>query len=394
MTRPAALVRTLAPVYGPWFGMSICLGMLAVALPLYLADAGVGYLPLSAVLAAAGVGAAAAGVPTGDLIARIGPRKVLVVGIMALAGTTAPLAFTAEPITLAALQLVAGFGAIALRLSGQTWITRTVEIGLRGRMLSGMGGIRRFGGFVGPVMAGIIIDRSGYAAAFFAAAALAAVGLIPLVVSGSVEPGPAKERLPMREVMRRHGRTLLLVTAGPILIMVARRGRAVVVPLIGDDLQLSPTAVGVLVAIGTGLDLFLFPVSGYLMDAFGRLTAIIPAFSLMGVGLLLLSVADSTTAVAVASGVMGIGNGLSAGTMMTIGADLAPADSTSQFLAAFASLQEWGVILGPLAVGWVAAGVGLGPSAAVLGVLLFIGLALIVRNIGETAGPAVETRPS
>ena len=51
------------------------------------------------------------------------------------------------------------------------------------------------------------------------------------------------------------------------------------------------------------------------------------------------------------------------------------------------TLQDWGAILGPLLVGWVAAAIGLSASAAVLGVVIFVGVGLIVRNVGETGGP-------
>ena len=113
--------------------------------------------------------------------------------------------------------------------------------------------------------------------------------------------------------MARHWRLLLVVASGPILIMAARRGRAVVLPLIGDDLGLSPTTVGLLVSVSTGADLLLFPVAGYLMDRFGRLTAIVPAFSLMGIGLFALALADGGLAVALSGALIGVGNGLSSG---------------------------------------------------------------------------------
>ncbi|MGI9595511.1 MAG: MFS transporter [Acidimicrobiales bacterium] len=374
----------LAPVYGPWVGMSLCLGMISVALPLYLSEVGLSYVALTAVLAAVGVGSAVGGVPAGDAVARFGPRRTLMFGVSAIGATVALLAATDNFVVLFGLQLVAGVGAIALRISGQTWIALTVEPGLRGRFLSTMGGTRRFGMFVGPFMGGVIIERFGFSAVFVVSGALAAVGLVPLLTADPVEPVPKTDKLPLREVFRRHWRLLLLATAGPILIMAARRGRNVVLPLIGDDLGMSPAAVGLMVSIGTGADLVLFPVAGYVMDNMGRLMAIIPAFCLMGCGLFLLAFADSGAMVAVAGGVIGVGNGLSAGTMMTLGADLAPEDSTSQFLAGFASLQDWGSIFGPLMVGWVAAAVGLGASAAVLGALIFLGVALIVRNVGET----------
>ncbi len=373
-----------APVYGPWLGMSLCLGMISVALPLYLTEVGMSYLALSAVLAAIGLGSAIGGVPTGDAVARFGPRRVLIVGVTSLAATVTLLAATDDFLPLFGLQLIAGAGTIALRISCQTWVTRTVDVRVRGRFLSGMGGTRRFGMFVGPVLGGLLIEWFGFATVFVLSGAVAGIGIIPLLTAEPVDPAAPGERLALGEVFRRHWRLLLVATSGPILIMAARRGRNVVLPLIGDDLGMSPTQVGLMVSIGTGADLVLFPVAGYLMDNFGRLTAIVPAFCLMGCGLFFLAFADTGLMVAIAGGVIGVGNGLSAGTMMTLGTDLAPEDATSQFLAGFASLQDWGSILGPLVVGWVAAGVGLGASAAVLGAAIFLGVALIVIKVGET----------
>ncbi len=375
----------LAPVYVPWVGMALCLGMLSVALPLYLTEVGMSYLALSAVLTAVGLGSMVGGVPAGDLVARVGERAMLAAGIVTMFLTTVLLASSDQVLILALLQFIAGVGAIAIRLSGQTWITRTAESTVRGRLLSAMGGIRRFGAFIGPFLAGVTIERFGFTVTFAIAGALAGLGLVPLLASaGQAEPPPAKDRIPLREVLARHWRLLLIATSGPILIMAARRGRAVVLPLIGDDLGLSPLTVGLLVSVSTGADLLLFPVAGYLMDAFGRLSAIVPAFSLMGIGLFALALADGGLPVALAGALIGVGNGLSSGTMMTLGADLAPEDSTSQFLAGFASLQDWGQIAGPLLVGWVAAGAGLAASAAALGVVLFIGVGLIVWTVGET----------
>ena len=362
----------LLPIYVPWLGMALCVGMVSVALPLYLTEVGMGYLPLSAVLTAAGVGSMVGGVPAGDGVARVGERRMLAIGILALFVTTVLLAASDDFVILLLLQFIAGAGAIAMRLAGQTWIARSVESTVRGRLLSTMGGLRRFGAFVGPFLAGVTIDRFGYTATFTVAGALAGLGLLSLLASADrANPSAGIERLPLRQVLARHWRLLLVVTSGPILIMAARRGRSVVLPLIGDDLGLSPVMVGVLVSISTGADLLLFPMAGYLMDTFGRLRAIVPAFGLMGLGLFALALADGGLPVALAGALIGVGNGLSSGTMMTLGTDLAPEDSTSQFLAGFASLQDWGQIAGPLIVGWVAAGAGLAASAAALGIVVF-----------------------
>ena len=78
--------------------------------------------------------------------------------------------------------------------------------------------------------------------------------------------------------------------------------------------------------------------------------------------------------------------------MMTLASDLAPEDSTSQFLAGFASLQDWGQIAGPLLIAWIAPALGLAASAGALGMVLFIGVGLIVWTIGETrVAPPAQT---
>lgn len=370
--------------------MAVSLGMVSVALPLYLEDIAVSYVALSTVLAAVGLGSALGGVPAGDGVSRFGPSRAILIGTLAIAITTVMVGLTKSVVVLIGLQFLAGVGAIGLRIGGQTWIAVSAAASQRGRLLSTMGGIRRFGMFVGPFLAGLAIQGFGFTTTFVIAGGIAVIGLVPHLGAKSPDPVATGERIALATVLATHWRRLLVAASGPVLIMMARRGRSIVLPLIGVELNMRPAEVGLLVSIGSGADLLLFPVAGYLMDRFGRLKAIVPAFSLMAVGLFLLAAADSGTAVVIAGSVIGVGNGLSAGTMMTLGADLAPEESTSQFLAGFAALQDWGQILGPLLVGWVAAAIGLGASAAALGVALLIGVALIVWTVGETGGTGVD----
>ena len=176
-----------------------------------------------------------------------------------------------------------------------------------------------------------------------------------------------------------------------MLTMAVREGRYVVVPLIGDELGLSVAEVGALVAIGTLADLVLFPVAGFVMDRFGRLAAMMPSFSLIAIGLIVLGWAESTTAAIVAGVIMGVGNGLSSGSMLTLGSDLAPRDEPAPFLAAIAVIQDVGKIIGPLVVGFVGASAGLGASAAVLAVLMATVIIWLLTVVGETSAAHVGT---
>jgi len=84
------------------------------------------------------------------------------------------------------------------------------------------------------------------------------------------------------------------------------------------------------------------------------------------------------TAVAV---LMGVGNGLGNGVIMTLGADVAPTATRAEFLAAWRLMHDSGMFLGPLAVGGVAAVAPLGVAAAALGAVSCAGAATMHRFI-------------
>jgi len=388
-----ALARRLAfTIYVPWFLGFLGRGMLLPVLPLYLRDAGLSYSMVAAVLAATGVGAVLGGLPIGAVASRFGPERLFVAATVTLATTSALLGLSTAVIALVALRLAYGVGAAGQRVSIQMIVVRAAPIRLRGRSMSALGGAVRLGSFVGPIVGGLAVDLAGFTFAFALCGVVTIAGLLPFMMlrTGETDGG---DRGPVSggplTALRRHRRLLIYAGVGAAGVMTVRAGRNVVVPLIGDDLGMGATAVGVLVAIGTGADLLLFPVSGWLMDRFGRLFSIVPAFSLLGVGMVMLG-ASSTVAGAVAAGVvMGVGNGMSAGTMLTLGGDLAPAES-GPFLSALGMMQDLGVVLGPVLVGWLADAAGLRTSAVVLGVVMFAATAWIVVVLGDTAHP---TRP-
>lgn len=380
----------------PWVLAQLGRGMLVPVVPLYLRDAGLSYTRVSVILAALGLGAVIGGLPTGAAAARVGPEWLFVGATAATAVTAALLGVSTAVLALVAFRLVYGAGAVGLRVSVQMIVNAATPVHLRGRGMSVLGGSVRLAFFVGPLLGGVLADTIGFSATFVVCGAITLIGIVPFVAVRRVAEtgGPRFERPPVTAgpvwaVLRRHTGLLLLAGTGSALVMAGREGRNVVVPLIGDDLGLSSTAVGALVAIGTGADLLLFPIAGWLMDRFGRLYAIVPAFSLVGVGLLVLGTWYSGTGAVVAGVIMGIGNGMSAGTMLTLGGDLAPRDA-GPFLAALGTLHDAGVVVGSLVVGAFADTAGLATSAVVLAGIMFASVVWMVVAVGDSSRP---TRP-
>lgn len=353
-------------------------------LPLYLTDVGVNV----SVIGWLGAGAVISSIPGGRAITRLGQGPMLLISFGVLAICLGFVGVTEDVIPLSLLLLGAGSGQVVGRISLQSFVTGHVDDSMRARAMSLVGGTRRFGFFVGPIVGGFLADRFGFTTALAVAGGVSGASLIPALVQTTIPNTKrvARPQVSLVQAFQKHWKLLLLSAIGPSLALAARTGRSVVVPLFGTEYGLTATQVGFLFAVGTGADLLLFPIAGYVMDRFGRLFSIVPAFGLLALGLAGLGLANSVGAVIAATVVMGVGNGLSAGTMLTLGSDLAPRSDTSDFLAGFAAIQGIGQVGGPVIVGLMTLRFSLSASAFALAAVMVAAITWIVVVVGETKG--------
>ncbi len=386
--RPA--VRHLGPrYYAPSVLATTGTMMLVPTLPLYLRDQTDSLTLVTVVLAAATVGGVMGNVPSGLIVDRFGERIGFLGGILLSAIGTAGLALSSGVWLTFAACVVAGVGQSSRMLARQRHARRVVGIGIRGRIMSLYGGRGRVALLCGPLIGGFLGESIGFQATFGVAAGFIAAALVPALVAGAGSdglPSPAErpERLGFSAMLRTHGRIIGLAGLGQLGISMVWVGRPTVIPLYGESIGLDLSDVGVVVAVAGGLDLVLFPVAGWIMDRFGRLHAILPSFVFKALGLLTLPLADSFNGLAGAALLVGFGNGLGSGPMLTLTTDLAPERNPAEFIGVLRILADSGRILGPLVVGVVADRIDLGASSVVLGVVGLLTAVLFAVAIGET----------
>ena len=394
---PTLLLRLAPAVYLPWFGFAASAGVLAATFPLVLERAGLSTTIVGLLLAISGIGSMAGGLPIAVLIRRLGEDRVLLVAMGGLAVTSALLApaTTVRPLlapafVVAVLRLLAGAATTAVRLSRQAMLTTTQPAARRGRAMALMGGTARVGLVVGPALGGVIAETFGFSAAFLVAGVIAAggVALFPRrrPEHRLLAPAGVDDRPGIRASLGSAGPSLLRGGVAAALVTGARSGRLLVLPLLLDEVGLNVAEVGLVISLGLAAELILFPAAGATMDRFGRLWCMVPAYGLMAVGLFWLAVVDTAATAIAASIVVGVGNGLASGTMLTLSSDLAPADDPGPFLAAIATISDIGKFVGPLLVGLVADAAGLGTSAAALGVMLAVAVVWLIVVVGGTRG--------
>jgi hypothetical protein len=97
----------------------------------------------------------------------------------------------------------------------------------------------------------------------------------------------------------------------------------------------------------------------------------------MGAGFLALSFTHDLSSAelwfGVFAGVLGVGNGLSSGILLTLGADVAPRTDPAPFLGSWRTLTDSGGAISPLLVAAITAVASLSVAVGAIGLLGFIG---------------------
>ena len=378
------------PVYVPTLLLSIGQGVLIPTLPLYAKSFGVSNTLVALSVAALGLGTLIGDVPAGALLERFGRKPVMVVGTVALAATTLALAVLPIFPAIVALRLVGGICTAMWNISRMAYLTDVVPLRDRGRALSTFGGVNRIGTFIAPAVGGVIATHYGLAAPFYiSAATAAAAAVISIVFITETRHHDAAGRRHMRweivgGIVRRHWRELGTAGSAQIFAQMIRNGRQLLVPLYGSQIGLSAEQIGSIVSISSAIDMSLFLPAGFLMDKLGRKFASVPSFIVLSIGMALVPFAAGYAGLLAATCVMGFGNGIGSGTMMTLGADLAPREATGEFLGVWRLIGDVGQSGGPLVVGGIADLLGLTLAALALSGVGLLSAATLLLFVRET----------
>jgi MFS family permease len=376
-------------IYVPTFLLSFCRGLLVPILPLYADSFGISFGFVGMVLASEGLGTLVGDLPAGILIGRLGRKRSMIIGIVCMGLSTLAFSWAQSAYELIIYGFGVGLGGALWNIARHAYLADVAPVAGRGQAIAIFGGINRIGRFAGPFIGGAIGASLGLRAPFILYTAVAAIALIfPLrfVERRGYRP---PERGTLRQhlghtgaVFLEHFRSLTTAGSGQLFAQMIRSGRDFVVPIYGADiLGLSVGEIGFIIGLSAAVDMSLFYPAGYLMDRFGRKFAYVPSFAIQGLGMALIPFTAGFWGLLLAASVIGLGNGLGSGTMMTLGADLAPDDSRGEFLGIWRLIGDAGTTGGPIAVGGIAdllglslatftiAGVGL-LAASMLGLLV------------------------
>ena len=379
------------PIFLPTLLLSFGQGAVFPILPLYPKSFNVSFSLIGLAVAMHEVGVLIADVPAGILLDRIGRKLSMLIGAVVLGLSMLGIGLAHSFFELIVYQLIGGIGGALWTVARYTYMTDAIPLTARGRSLALFGGINRAGTFLGPAVGGYLGTHYGLRSPFFLFSTIMAFNFLLsllFIVRRNLQSATIHHTLYWNRfvhVLRSNYRALATAGSAHICAQALRTGRAIIVPLYGSEIiGLDIQAVGLILSISSFVDMSMFPLAGFIMDRFGRRYAVVPCFFIFGLGMAIVPFTGSFATLLVATIVMGFGNGLGSGTMMTLGADLAPSEGTGEFLGVWRLIGDAGAVTGPLVVGNIAEVWGLATSAFVLAGIGYAGVAIFLWLVPET----------
>jgi MFS family permease len=360
-------------------------------------------------------------VPSGVVVARIGERNAMIgAAVVSVVGllvcTVAPNAWV-----LALGVFLVGVSTAVFALARHAYMTTAIPVEIRARALSSLGGVFRFGYFVGPFIAAGVVHLTGTTqSAFWIHIVCCLLAAVVLLVLRDPATGARGFRRPTRasrptahpatdagrptepptdtgaqfvqeeahglfRTIRANRAVLLRLGSGAGLIGALRAGRQVILPLWAVSVGLDDSTAALVIGIAGAVDFALFYTSGQIMDRWGRLASALPCMVGLSISYFLLAWSGHLDArvgwfVAIAMG-MSLANGVGSGILMTLGADLAPRDHPAPFLGAWRFTGDFGQAAAPLVISGVTAVASIAVASGVMGVLGLVGAGILLRYV-------------
>lgn len=333
-------------------------------------------------------------IPSGAVVARIGERRAMIAAtVLALLAVVAML-LAPHPAVLGLGVLLLGIAGASFGLARHAFMTSFVPLRSRGRALSTLGGSIRLGAVVGPLVGAALLAATGEPASVvvllavccFAAATVLLVLRDPAaaVVRGPQTSGETEvraEAVGLWATLAAQRNVLLTIGVGSAILSGLRQVRQVVLPVWAISIGLDEATTSLVIGVAAAIDFSLFFLGGWIMDRFGRLWTILPCAIGLSVGLIALAFThDLDARVGWYIGIalfLALSNGLGAGILMTLGADLADRRNPAPFLGAWRFTTDLGGAGAPVLVTALTAAFSLSIGVGVLGGIGLVGAAML-----------------
>jgi len=390
-----SLRRIAVSAFGPSLLFGLGEGAILPVIPLSARDLGGSVAMAALVVTMIGIGSLVSNIPASLITMHRGERWAIVAAAAWCAVAMAITAWTTHLGVFALGCFMVGMSQSVFGLARQSYLTEAVPPQFRARAMSTLGGAMRVGLFIGPFLAAGAIHFYGLTGAYI-------VGIAALVIAAAVavripdlevdthpaDAHPNAPKLPaptLRATLVNHRHLFITLGVGVLLVSAVRATRQVVIPLWADHLMLAPSVAALIYGVAGGVEMLVFYPAGKVMDQKGRRWVAVPSMIIMGLPLMLMPFTQGAASLLIAASVIGFGNGIGSGMVMTLGADHSPRHGRAHFLGVWRLMSDIGSSCGPALLSFMAAALSLSAGIGVTGLIAFAAAAQLAYWIPRAA---------
>jgi len=375
--------RVMFPLYAAGFVTAFGAHSIAASLGIYAGQRQASLLTLGLLLAVYDGAEVILKPVFGSLADRIGPRPVLLGGLLAFAVASAAFVIVGNPALLGVVRFGQGAAAAAFSPAAGAMVGRLSPGSRHGRVFGGFGAFKSLGYALGPVLGGLLITAGGYTVLFAALTGLA------LVVTGwaalAVPTVPALPRA--RQTVLDLARRLRAVDfLRPTLTLAAATAALAVgvgfLPVIGGQAGMTALVTGAAVSLLAITGVLVQPWAGRARDS-GRLPdgpGMATGLGAAAGGLLTAALFPGLPGILLAAVLIGAGTALATPLAFSHLAGSTPPERLGQTMGAAEVGRELGDACGPLVAGAVAAALTLGWGMAAVAMTVVL-IALLASSL-------------
>jgi len=375
----------LINVYLPSVIVAISRGILITAIPLYLISIGFTPAQVGIGTSAIFIGTLIFDLPGGVMLRKISERNLMRLSLAIITISTFLMYLYLNNTSVILLALLFGGGRSLWLLSRRYVISYYLDYSMRGRASSFIGASERIGTFIGPAIVAALIEVASYREVFlfsFLISLTALVSMIPFKRFELPKISVEEELIPSRKIYLSKG-YLISLSAIEFFVQGIRSSRLILIPLLGKVLlNLPDSIVGIALSISGALDVIGSYPAGIIIDRKGRSVSGLISFGILAIGFILLALSYNYLSFYIAAIIIGLGNGFSAGLLITVGSDIGFSLGRKEgatFLAAWQFTGDIGSASFPALIGGMAEVVPL----PLLTVLIGVTSALLALSINK-----------
>ena len=281
-------------VYAPSFLLAMGQGLLLPVLPLYARETfGAGDLLVGLAVSARHFGTMGFDVPAGVLIGRFGLNKTMIAGVILFTVSSLFAALSANFTMLILSRFLAGMSFALWSISRHSYIAAVIPNEQRGKALALFGGLSRTATIIGPLLGGILAEFVSIRSPFFIQALISLLTLVLIINTTrnfelTISDKKRKFINEFTYTFSKHKKVYLTTGIAAVALQFLRASREFFIPIWGDNIDLRKDEIGYIVTLSHVVDTIMFPISGYVMDRFGRKFTGIPTYIILGLSLMLM----------------------------------------------------------------------------------------------------------